>query len=109
MLGIPRSTYYSFGYKKPSKTAIEREILKQEIQSIYDDSNGIYGAPKIHKILSKKFKHHTTKVKIEHKDNILNQDFLTNTINEKWVGDITYIQMNVKKWLEQVKNSIICV
>lgn len=109
MLGIPRSTYYSFRYKKPSKIAVEREILKQEIKSIYD-------APKIHKILSKKFdvsikrvqrimselglksvivkkfKHHTTKVKIEDKDNILNQDFSTNTINEKWVGDITYIQ-----------------
>lgn len=55
MLGIPRSTYYSFWYKKPSKTAVEREILKQEIKSIYNDSNGIYGAPKIHKILSKKF------------------------------------------------------
>lgn len=122
MLGIPRSTYYSFRYKKPSKTAVEREILKQEIKSIYDDSNGIYGAPKIHKILSKKFdvsikrvqrimselglksvivkkfKHHTTKVKIEDKDNILNQDFSTNTINEKWVGDITYIHTIKDGW-----------
>ncbi len=103
MLGIPRSTYYSFRYKKTSKTAVEREILKQEIQSIYDDSNGIYGAPKIHKILSekfdvsikrvqrimselalksviiKKFKHQTTKIKLEDKESILNQDFSTNT------------------------------
>lgn len=43
VLGIPRSTYYSFRYKKPCKWDIEREILKQKIQSIYDDSNGIYG------------------------------------------------------------------
>lgn len=94
MLGIPRSTYYFFAYKKPSKAVVEREVLKQEIPYIYDDSNGIYDAPKIHKILSekfnvsikrvqrivselglksvivKKFKHHTTKIKIEDKDNI---------------------------------------
>ncbi|MBN9646961.1 transposase [Terrisporobacter glycolicus] len=68
----------------------------EEIQSIYDDNNGIYGSPKIHKVLFKKFnvsikkvqrimsklglksvivkkfKHHITKVKIEDKDNILN-------------------------------------
>lgn len=122
MLGISRTTYYSFAYKKTSKTAVERKVLKQEIQSIYDDSNGIYGAPKIHKILSekfnvsikrvqrimrelglksvivKKFKHHTTKIKIDDKDNILNQDFSTNTINEKWVGDITYIHTIKDGW-----------
>lgn len=110
---IPRSAYYYFRYKKSSKIDVEREILKQEIQTIYDDSSCIYSVPKIHKILSnkfnisikrvqriidesgiksvivKKFKHHTTKVKIEDRDNILNQDFSTSTINEKWVGDIT--------------------
>lgn len=42
-------------------------------------------------MIVKKFKHHTTKVKIEDRDNILNQDFSTSIINEKWVGDITYI------------------
>ncbi|MPM87176.1 hypothetical protein SDC9_134270 [bioreactor metagenome] len=34
-------------------------------------------------VIVKKFKHHTTKVKIEDKENVLNQDFSTNTINEK--------------------------
>ncbi|WP_434796876.1 IS3 family transposase [Terrisporobacter vanillatitrophus] len=34
--------------------ALKRELLKQEIQTIYDDSNDRYGAPKIHKLLVKK-------------------------------------------------------
>ncbi len=122
VLGILRSTYYSFRYKKTSKRAVEREVFKQQIKTIYDDSKGIYGAPKIHNILTqkfdisikivqrimselglksvivKKFKHHTTKVKIEDKDNILGRHFSTNTINEKWVDDITYIHTIKDGW-----------
>lgn len=49
-------------------------------------------------MIVKKFKHHATKVKIETKENILNQDFSTNTINEKWVGDITYIHTIKDGW-----------
>lgn len=90
VLGVPRS--------------IEHANLKQEIKTIY-------GAPKIHKILSKKFdisikkvqrfmkelglrsilikkfKNYTTKVDIVEKDNVLDRDCSTTTINEKWVGD----------------------
>jgi len=122
VLGIPRSTYYSFRYKKPSKTAVAREILKQEITSLYEGSDGIYGAPKIHKelvkkynisikrvqrimselglksVIIKKFKHHTTATKVDDRDNLLNQDFSTATINEKWVGDITYIHTIKDGW-----------
>lgn len=122
VLGISRSTYYSFKLKAPSRRSNENIILKQKIQTIYDESKGIYGAPKIHKIISeeftvslkkvqrlmreldlksvilKKFRHHTTKIKIEDKDNILDRDFSTNTINEKWVGDITYINTVKDGW-----------
>lgn len=49
-------------------------------------------------VIVKKFNHHTTKVKIEDKENILNQDFSTNTINEKWVGHITYIHTIKDGW-----------
>ena len=115
MLGFARSTYYAFKSNKPSNRSIENAKLKKEIQ-------GIYGAPKIHKIISKKFnislkrvkkfmkelelrsimvkkfKHHTTKVKIVEKDNVLNRDFSTITINEKWVGNITYIHTVKDGW-----------
>lgn len=122
VLGVPRSTYYSSRYKKTCKRTIERNHFKQEIQSIYNSSKGIYGAPKIHKILSlkykisikrvqrimselglksvfiRKFKHYSTKGKVESRDNLLNQDFSTKSINEKWVSDITYIHTVKDGW-----------
>ena len=55
VLGVPRSTYYTFKFRKSSNRSIENDKLKQEIQTIYDESKGIYGAPKIHKIIYKKF------------------------------------------------------
>ena len=55
VLGIARSTYYAFKSKKPSNRSIENAKLKQEIKTIYDESKGIYGAPKIHKIILAKF------------------------------------------------------
>jgi len=108
--------------KKTCKRTIERNHFKQEIQSIYSSSKGIYGAPKIHKILSlkykisikrvqrimselglksvviRKFKHYSTKGKVESRDNLLNQDFSTKSINEKWVSDITYIHTIKDGW-----------
>lgn len=94
----------------------------EQIQSIYDESECIYDAPKIHKFISKKFdislkrvqrfikelglrsttikkfKHHTIKVDIVEKDNVSDRDFSTTTINEKWVGDITYIHTIKDGW-----------
>ena len=122
VLAIARSTYYYFKTKKPSKRSYENTSITQEIKDIYDESKGIYGAPKIHKIISKKFsvslkkvqrfmknlgirsvilkkyRPYSKKVKIEHRTNILNQDFSTKDINEKWTGDITYIHTIKYGW-----------
>ncbi len=49
-------------------------------------------------IIVKKFKHHTTKVDIAEKENVLDRDFSTTTINEKWLGDITYIHTIKDGW-----------
>lgn len=122
VLGVSRSTYYYLKTKKPSKRSLENAILEQEIKAIYDESKGIYGAPKIHKILSKKvavslkrvqrlmkkmnirsiilkkYRPYSNKVKIEERTNILKRDFSTNNINEKWTGDITYIHTIKDGW-----------
>ncbi|MER2460491.1 IS3 family transposase, partial [Bacillus subtilis] len=83
------------------------------IKEIHEESKMRYGAPKIHKILQKggfkvslkrvqrlmkaaglfsivrkKFRPQSSKVKVIDRDNLLNQDFTTTTINEKWVADI---------------------
>ena len=116
VLKVSRSSYYKHLNKVESKRNIENKRLKELIIKIYKDSKKRYGAPKIHKILisqgetislkrvqrlmndleiksivCKKYKPHSSKTKIEEKENILKRDFSTTTINEKWVTDITYI------------------
>nr|WP_304441956.1 IS3 family transposase [Thermosipho sp. 1063] len=123
VLKFPRSTYYKAINRKKSDREKFNEILDKKILKIYNDSKKRYGAPKIYKILEKqgikvniktvqkrmkklgirsivvkKFKNHKTKEKIQQLPNILNQDFETTTINQKWCGDITYINIPGTGW-----------
>ncbi len=87
-----------------------------KIRAIYDDSDQIYGAPKITRELNRKgikthqkhvsrlMKEHGIRSKIVKKykattnsnhslpvsENLLNQNFHSDKPNEKWVTDITY-------------------
>jgi len=45
----------------------------------------------IKSITIKKYRPTSSKRKIEEQENVLKRDFQANTINEKWVTDITYI------------------
>lgn len=46
---------------------------------------------KIRSIVVKKFRYHSEKSVSDEKENILNRDFSTTGINQKWCTDITYI------------------
>ena len=97
--------------------------MTKRIIEIYDDSNKRYGAPKIHHILDeegyqvsinrvqrfmrkaniksiivKKFRPTPSKEKVVERENILQRDFTTNALNEKWVSDITYIHTLRHGW-----------
>lgn len=123
VLGVARSTYYKSLNKTDSKRSKENEELKIEIKKIYDDNKGIYGAPKIHHILNqgnynvslkrvqrrmtdlglrsitvRKYRPYSSKKVIEGLENVLKRDFTTTTINEKWIGDITYIHTLKDGW-----------
>ncbi|GKU24326.1 transposase [Clostridium folliculivorans] len=123
ILGIPRSTYYESHKQKTSRRTEENKKLESKILEIYTESDSFYGAPKIHKcliadgykvsikrvqrlmkklnirsIVIKKFKPFSSNIKIEGRTNILNQYFSTTRLNEKWVGDITYIHTVKDGW-----------
>ena len=116
-LGVSRSGYRAFLNHKPSFTEQHRESVKKEIQSIYDGSKQIYGAPKITKELKKAgskisertvgkymrqmgIRAHWTKHWIattkdsdfsKELHNVLNEQFNPNRPNAVWCTDITYI------------------
>ena len=52
----------------------------------------------IKSIVCKKFRPYTSKNKVESRENIINRDFSTTRINQKWVTDITYIHTIKDGW-----------
>ncbi len=125
VLDYPRSTYYDKQKEKPeNKWKKENKKLQKDILEIYDESNKVYGAPKIREklkekgyknisikrvqrhmkklgirsIVVKKYRPNSTKKVYEEGENLLNRDFSTTKINEKWVADITYIHTQKDGW-----------
>ena len=123
VLGVARSTYYKSFDKTKSVRKLENEELKSAIKSIYKENKGIYDDPRIHYILGiegfnvslkrvqrlmvklelyavtvKKYKPHSSKKVAEDSENVLKRNFTTTSINQKLVGDITYIHTSRDGW-----------
>lgn len=123
ILKMPKSTYYQSFHKKPNSYHVANEAILDRIIAIHKESKGIYGAPKIHRVLLKegyscsikrvqrlmkqagiqsnivkKYRPASTQTPVEERENVLKQDFTTTTINEKWVADITYIHTLRDGW-----------
>ena len=123
VLTIPRSSYYHSFKKTVSNREQENQKLTKEIQRIHVESKARYGAPKIQQTLvnngcylslkrvqrlmkkagirsikKKKYRPYPSKEKVIQLDNLLKRDFSTQTINEKWVADITYIPTVREGW-----------
>lgn len=117
VLHVSRSGYYIYAARPRSQRAIDDEALSKRVATIFDTSDGTYGAPHVNKELRtegtfvsrhrvarlmremrlsasprKKFVV-TTDSKHHHRvvPNVLNREFTATAPNQKWAGDITYV------------------
>lgn len=120
-MNVSRNAFYNWckspGEKAESKSLV---LLKERIRSIFDESKQIYGSHRIQKmlereglcysrsyvavlmkkmglrsVLKRKFvvttdSNHSLNIS----DNVLNREFSSVKLGEKWVSDITYIRVN---------------
>lgn len=125
VFAVSRSSFYEWLNRKPSKRALENEVLRQTIQKVTEQTKSRLGSPKltleledrgifvsrprvarlmrsmgIRSIISKKFKVCTTESDHPYapSKNLLDRDFTATRPGEKWVSDITYVRTQ-QGWL----------
>lgn len=121
---VSRSGYYSWLLRPPSDRELSNRDLDQKITVLFKKHKSRYGAPRITKALQADYeacsknrvakrmrqmglkaiakKQYKVTTDSKHNnpvfDNILDRDFTTTKINQKWVQDITYIRTK-EGWL----------
>lgn len=116
-LGVSRSGYRAFLHRKLSTSSQRKELIKKQIQEIYDDSKQNYGAPKItqklrdlgHTISQRTVSKYMQEMNMKAQwikpwttttrdsdfsqklINVLNEEFNPLHPNTVWCTDITYI------------------
>ena len=125
VLGVSRAGYYAWQKRPISNRAQANIVLDYSIEKIFTKSRETYGSPRVFQALKKqgiscgenrvarrmqqkalvsvrrrKFRPQTTDSKhdLPIADNLLEQDFTATEPNQRWVGDITYIQ-TAEGWL----------
>jgi transposase InsO family protein len=128
MLEVSRSGFYAWKKREaqgPSPKATQRQQLIAKIKAVHQNTNGIYGSPKVYQELKKqgesvcentvaklmsqnqirsivcrRFRVSTTDSCHEYPvaDNLLNRSFDQEHLNQAWVADITYVP-TAQGWL----------
>lgn len=124
LLGVSRSGYYNFCYRKISKRQQENAKLQKIIETIFLKSRQTYGSPRVHAelkaqgfevsrprvarlmkklgMVAKMQRLFKTTTRVNKKQaiapNLLQQNFTATVPNSKWVADISYIR-TLEGWL----------
>lgn len=125
VLGVKRSGYYAWRNRPLSPRAKANEDLLEQIREAFDICRKVYGSPRIrhylvgkghscgrhrvarlmkqaHLVAKRAYKRHPQTTKqcpgARVAPNLLSQDFSASKPDEKWVGDITYID-TTEGWL----------
>lgn len=124
LFSVSRGGYYAWLHYTPSNRMLANQRLDEEISFIFTDNKSRYGAPRVtrelnkkgmactHKRVAKRMRVMDLKAVAKRKfkvttdsehtkpvfENILNRDFKTTHVNQKWAGDITYVS-TAEGWL----------
>ena len=119
-LGVSRSGYYKWREREPSQRAIKRELVRCAVVDVYHRFKKRYGAPRITEELNalgvpcsvnhvaeilrleglkgrngKAFKYQQSAYETYNvSPNLLSRNFTASKPDEKWVSDITYIDVD---------------
>ena len=87
-----------------SKKTYEAGKIKYELKHLYDIDISLSKCQRLMKkleiksIIVSKYKPKGSSACLEYKENLLNQDFTSSSINAKWATDITYIKTIKDGW-----------
>jgi putative transposase len=125
VLKVTRSGFYAWLKRKPSRRAVRREKLLAKIRLAHQQNRELYGSPRVHRALlingevvsrntvAKLMRRAKIRAKTRRRfvprttdsahakpiaDNLLARDFAAESIDRKWVADITYVPSD-QGWL----------
>ncbi|WP_228375592.1 IS3 family transposase [Methylomonas denitrificans] len=111
---VSRSGYYAWLQRKPSQRLQRREVLDEQIKTLFHHHKQRYGAERLQRKMSERYDLKTIAASLRRQglvakaarkfkattnskhnlpvfDNLLQQDFSATAPNQKWAGDITYL------------------
>ena len=125
-LKVMRSGFYAWLKRKPSAGQIRQQKLLVKIQQVYQEHDGRYGSPRVHRrallmdgehvsrnTVAKLMRRAKIRAKTRRRfvprttdsahdkpvaQNLLDRDFTASAPNQKWVADITYVD-TAEGWL----------
>ena len=62
VLRIQRSGYYAWKAKPKSDCTVADEVILVSIKQFFEDSQGIYGSPRVHRDLRERSEEHTSEL-----------------------------------------------